>query len=917
MSSRGEVEGEDGWMPRTAAHPGWKKPGGSRVQRYENSRKPLRRDEETKKGQSNSTVSDSCKERILRCMYTKQKTKKRKSWSDGAAHCCPKRLRVHLYRWSEVLGSTGALLGEVYLSAPEYQAFVGKAEPELEMEQFIVSLDGVIEDSPSPAMRDASAPSNPNCGSTIIGGMYKRKTVLRPFKPPARRAPPVPTSLSGLPNARGEAPRGGYGRGEHTGFAPYKAPCVINNGFGEVEPLWDDDNDGNIVTPKTLYSSQGGVVEKGMWGTEEELGQGPREGKFCSGRGSIIVRGEGSGYEGVDELARGASPGDRGTVVSDAGTGMLTGMMGMLDGRQRALPVQAKPSENQACPEDCFAGEPYSRTTLENRGQGACADSNLGFELDFGSKSMTGQDFAHVEGDPVGVVTRQRFGSGLGLDQNQEQVVGVQLESRGDLANYEGERGGGEEAGLGSVVEEGGGTRGVRSTADILSLFDGVADTATSSANGLPPLSPSDVNDGTLVRPFVGGVQRGRHHCSTAPSQGQSRWTGLDEEGEEQVLTLSLQVQDGKAQGLETQLGLELQGQQQGVLRDKFSDEIDVGILGPETRRGMSPSSLKGARPISSEGKAYFACAAGESEGHGKGDDTPVPGQTEQAAVMRSVECSGMKAIERGEDTTSRSGTELAKKDVMQSGVGTGADTRLLCAVCGVQYPSSISVCRICGAQLPDIPTTGSRYLLPELAHSGVVRNGQHVGQSSDRDLVRCGRGSSVGCEGGKGGGSEGTNGSDGIVKQHNIASQESFLQSTLAPARNANTVRLAEGNVQRISSGSIAREGGTEVEEAPDSARRPEASTSTMSESITAIGQQAQPQSHALHPRTLTPSDTSGAAGDVEGTLTKISAPVITSAIATPGNATACQTQIQTTRRPFSSMVMDIGSSSSSDSEG
>lgn len=76
-----------------------------------------------------SAIGDWC-----RCMYTNQKSKKRKVWSDGAVKCCSKRQRVALYRWSEVLGVTGTLLGEIYLSVPEYQAFTNIWEPELEME---------------------------------------------------------------------------------------------------------------------------------------------------------------------------------------------------------------------------------------------------------------------------------------------------------------------------------------------------------------------------------------------------------------------------------------------------------------------------------------------------------------------------------------------------------------------------------------------------------------------------------------------------------------------------------------------------------------------------------------------------------------------------------------------------------------
>lgn len=68
-------------------------------------------------------------------MYTSQKAKKRKTWSDGAVKCCPTRLRVSLYRWSEALGVTDKLLGEIYLTAPQYQAFIDQGEPELEMEE--------------------------------------------------------------------------------------------------------------------------------------------------------------------------------------------------------------------------------------------------------------------------------------------------------------------------------------------------------------------------------------------------------------------------------------------------------------------------------------------------------------------------------------------------------------------------------------------------------------------------------------------------------------------------------------------------------------------------------------------------------------------------------------------------------------
>ncbi|CBN75065.1 hypothetical protein Esi_0066_0069 [Ectocarpus siliculosus] len=112
---------------------------------------------------------------VLRCMYTNQKTKKRKTWSDGAVKCCPKRQRVSLYRWSEALGVTEKLLGEVYLTVPQYEAFITQGEPELEMELLRRGDDG--DDAGG---RSASHyPENQRCGRdgavTAAGGTGGRE----------------------------------------------------------------------------------------------------------------------------------------------------------------------------------------------------------------------------------------------------------------------------------------------------------------------------------------------------------------------------------------------------------------------------------------------------------------------------------------------------------------------------------------------------------------------------------------------------------------------------------------------------------------------------------------------------------------------------------------------------------------------
>ncbi|CAN0353257.1 unnamed protein product, partial [Phaeothamnion confervicola] len=139
------------------------------------------------------------KNKILqrRCLYTTQKTKKRKTWSDGAVTCCVQRSLVSLFRWSDALGIAGAPLGEAWLSQPEFVAFVTAAEPELEMDAHLVSLDGVVENCPPPA------------------------------NPPAAGGPAVAAAATAIPAAAGEAaPQPALANRKKRLFRAFKAPKV-------------------------------------------------------------------------------------------------------------------------------------------------------------------------------------------------------------------------------------------------------------------------------------------------------------------------------------------------------------------------------------------------------------------------------------------------------------------------------------------------------------------------------------------------------------------------------------------------------------------------------------------------------------------------------------------------------------------
>ncbi|CAB1104312.1 unnamed protein product [Ectocarpus sp. CCAP 1310/34] len=198
---------------------------------------------------------------LPRCMYTNQKTKKRKTWSDGAVKCCPKRQRVSLYRWSEALGVTEKLLGEVYLTVPQYEAFITQGEPELEMELYIVSLDGVIQSDDNASGGGAGSATTPAESTAAIGASGgggttattagKKRKIFKAFKPPARREPtPAPQpddSWGRLPpggvSLRGNGDRGGDGRFPSNRGGGKLSPRTTYTGFGHVESLWDEDEE--------------------------------------------------------------------------------------------------------------------------------------------------------------------------------------------------------------------------------------------------------------------------------------------------------------------------------------------------------------------------------------------------------------------------------------------------------------------------------------------------------------------------------------------------------------------------------------------------------------------------------------------------------------------------------------------------
>lgn len=206
--------------------------------------------------------------RDLRVMYTTQLTKVHKTWKDGIAVCNRKRGSVTLYRWSETLGKTGPGLDEVFIAGDEFAAFVSEAEPELRMEKHLVSLEGVTENrgtqphSNAPEQSAAASQQVPggNASDTSTdGAASKKQKVFRGFKVPARVVNTErclePRTIDGFV-VPPPAPR--LTMADFHGATPTFA---VNNGFGKLESLWDEEAD-NSIPPRTSQH-HGGEARSG------------------------------------------------------------------------------------------------------------------------------------------------------------------------------------------------------------------------------------------------------------------------------------------------------------------------------------------------------------------------------------------------------------------------------------------------------------------------------------------------------------------------------------------------------------------------------------------------------------------------------------------------------------------------------
>ncbi|CAM9163668.1 unnamed protein product [Discosporangium mesarthrocarpum] len=723
------------------------------------------------------------------------------------------------------------MLGEVYLSGPEFEAFVGQAEPDLEMEQFIVSLEGVIQDNKTGSAIGTSAPSCSRaeslsgaavgrCGASTAGagaasvGVGRKRKLVRRFKPPGRIGPLV-SSKPPLGGPEGVAQqhqgRVGYsGSGERCqrgggvglgGGEVALPPRAINNGFGEVAPLWDNCEDHDAEEADRVWvagpaASLTARADKENHGGRGWQGLAPREESnvdrvfLCPPGEDSPMRGVGSGeqdaFQGLEApdhvpaIVNGPHQGGRGGPRDPAGGGSRTGTWCGLDsvgGHQRNMPM-----------------------------------SNAG---SFSASAW-------------------RPGAGGG---------------RGGARESMGAQGGAPESGLG--LRDGKVRAGARSTADILCLF------------GEPPspdISPNHVEVGVAGGSSDSGAELrlGLKFSGRTPqaeldegSQAQCPWGGdgngeLGEDGNRGLGAGGSRGQDGR--GDEPLLG-------QGAPPSNGQGSKDRGwLLGPVgEQQGAKDGQQPGHKQMGGQARADEpivgnlaasgggggpggACAPGPPfdaqpatgprdgisgalgrHGGSEGRELLAPGRKGMAVATRVREAAAAAARRqlggRGEEVDSkpaggRDGSEEARVRYTSTARATeeawprAPGVHWVCSVCGVLCPSCLPTCRICGTQRPH----GDSPVPPPLGTETLNLRSDDIGRGGAGHLQGAGSGDGDQVAG-AGAGSD-SNGGQGSKSGHTHGDGEARDAGKLGQTAHAQPASKDEGGLTVL----IPAGGGTPV---------------------------------------------------------------------------------------------------------
>ena len=181
------------------------------------------------------------------CLYTHQKTQKRKKWQDG-------RFTVEFGRVGKLFdanptpGSGNPCLAQVELSRPEATALIERHQTNIEAEKYLIQLEGLWVDnhsySSSAQQPTAAEPSSKM--QKLMKSKYRRPGKAGTFRPPNPQSHQVATTTARRrPLQPGELVRQHYGGGD--------------SGFGAGPPHnhgYNNNNNDNISNAQNQHPNQ-------------------------------------------------------------------------------------------------------------------------------------------------------------------------------------------------------------------------------------------------------------------------------------------------------------------------------------------------------------------------------------------------------------------------------------------------------------------------------------------------------------------------------------------------------------------------------------------------------------------------------------------------------------------------------------
>ena len=175
----------------------------------------------------------------IACLYTHQKTKKKKAFQDGFLRLVEGNCSVSLFKASSGTAAMGGALDSRILSRNEVDALKSGELPEIEFEGFLVEIDQFVE-------KAKNNENSCNSSSDNRGTGYMQPPLLKKFKVPSRIAPrePMPSgdSQSGTNTGHGGSNSSSSGGGGGGAFGKRSAYTIEDD---ELDDIWGTERQGS------------------------------------------------------------------------------------------------------------------------------------------------------------------------------------------------------------------------------------------------------------------------------------------------------------------------------------------------------------------------------------------------------------------------------------------------------------------------------------------------------------------------------------------------------------------------------------------------------------------------------------------------------------------------------------------------